>query len=134
MQGRQLGLSPLQTKMGLAIAEDPLGPFVKYEGNPALDGGREVCVWPHREGVAAIVAPVGPQGKTTRYSPDGVHFAKMADIEPPSAPGPFCEGRYRKGFGRGITWDLSQDVWTHPDRPFLLRFECKPADAASAVR
>jgi len=34
MQGRQLGLSPLQTKMGLAIAEDPLGPFTNTRAIP----------------------------------------------------------------------------------------------------
>jgi beta-xylosidase len=121
-KGRQLGLSPRETKMGLAIADAPLGPFVKHENNPVLASGHEVCVWPHREGVGALVAPVGPEGKTVQYSPDGIHFTKMADVEPPMAPGPYRSDHYCEGFGEGITWGLCQKVgvpW-----PYLLRFEC----------
>jgi len=122
-KGRGAGLTPGQTKMGLAIADNPLGPYHKHEENPVLDSGHEVCVWPQADGVAALVAPCGPQGSTLQYSSDGVRFEKCADIVPPSAPGPFRADGFRDDVpGPGITWGLCQDC--SRDRPFLARFEC----------
>jgi len=122
-KGRGQGLTAGQTKMGLAIAEDPTGPYVKHPQNPVLDSGHEVCVWPHREGVAALVAPTGPQGSTVQYAPDGVHFEMRARVQPPSAPGPFRTDHYENAPpGEGITWGICQngrEGW-----PFLMRFEC----------
>ena len=122
-KGRQAGRGPGETKMGLATAPTPTGPYVKHPSNPVLDSGHEVCVWPHREGVAALVAPTGPQGGTVQYSPDGVHFSKQTDVVPPSAPGPFRTDRYADtAFGTGITWGLCQN--TCRGWPFLERFDC----------
>jgi guanyl-specific ribonuclease Sa len=122
-KGRQKGLGPSETKMGLAVAETPTGPFVKHELNPIIDSGHEVCVWPHGQGVAAIVSPVGPQGGTLQYSTDGLHFTAQSKIAPPQAPGPYREDHYHEGSGPGITWGLSHDGGSR-DRPFLLRFDC----------
>jgi hypothetical protein len=52
-KGRKLGLSPADTNMGFAIAGSPTGPYIKHPSNPVLASGHEVCVWPHREGIAA---------------------------------------------------------------------------------
>ena len=82
-KGRQMNHSPGETKMGLAIAEAPMGPYEKHAGNPVLDSGHEVCVWPHGSGVGCLVCSVGPQGNTLQYSDDGVHFRKITDIVPP---------------------------------------------------
>ena len=38
-KGRQMNRKPNQTKMGLAIATAPTGPYVKHAENPVLDGG-----------------------------------------------------------------------------------------------
>ena len=122
-KGRELGRSPAETKMGLAIADRPTGPYVKTSDNPVLDSGHEVCVWPHREGVAALIAPVGPQGGTVQYSPDGVHFQRRAKVTPPRAPGPYrADGFLDTSFGPGITWGLCQNCTK--DWPFLERFDC----------
>ena len=122
-KGRQAGMGPGQTKMGLAIADAPAGPYEKYEGNPVLDSGHEVCVWPHRQGVAALVAPTGPQGSTVQYSADGLHFRPASQVEPPSAPGPYRTDTFQETpFGNGITWGICQDL--SRDRPFLKRFDC----------
>jgi hypothetical protein len=40
---------PGRTQMGVAIAEQPEGPYVKSEANP-LHPGHEVMVWPHAPG------------------------------------------------------------------------------------
>jgi predicted GH43/DUF377 family glycosyl hydrolase len=124
-KGRQKGLSPAETKMGLAIADYPTGPYRKHAANPVLDSGHEICVWPHGNGTASIVAPVGPQGGTIQYAADGVHFVKQAEVVPPSAPGPYRVDAYAdRPWGEGITWGLCQDVTTTPEWPCLLRFDC----------
>jgi len=120
-KGRQAGLTPGQTKMGLAIAERPTGPYVKFPGNPVLDSGHEVCVWPHGTGVASIIAPTGPEGNTLQYSGDGVHFQRVCQVEAPRAPGPFREDNFRGGTGPGITWGVCMKP---VDWPYLMRFDC----------
>jgi len=123
-KGQRLGGSPGQTMMGVAFAEKPEGPFRPCEGNPVIDSGHEVCVWPHGDGVAALMAPVGPEGSTLQYSRDGMRFGRVLSLDPPSAPGPYREDRWRDGPGPGIQWGLCQDVWAHREWPFLLRFDC----------
>ena len=100
-KGRQRGLAPNQTRMGLAIASRPEGPYTRYQGNPVLDSGHEVCVWPHGTGVGCIVAPCGPQGSTLQYSADGLCFRRVRAIEPPRAPGPCREDRWKEGSAPG---------------------------------
>jgi len=122
-KGRQLGLSPAETKMGLAIADSPTGLYIKHPSNPVLASGHEVCVWPHREGIAALIAPVGPEGSTVQYSPDGIHFTRKAKVKPPGAPGPYrTDGFADVSYGTGITWGICQN--TLEERPFLMRFDC----------
>ena len=121
-KGRELAKSPRETKMGLAIAEQPTGPYIKSALSPVIASGHEVCVWPHGHGVAALVAPTGPEGSTIQYSPDGLYFEVKARVQPPKAPGPYRADRYQDGPGPGITWGIShenQDGWPH-----LMRFDC----------
>ena len=122
-KGRGRGRTPAQTVMCLAIAEAPTGRYVKHPGSPLIDSGHEVCVWPHGDGVAALVMPSGPHGSTVQYSDDGLRFAVRAQVTPPSAPGPYRSDGYREGWGAGITWGLCQDTRSAA-RPFLLRFDC----------
>ena len=64
-KGRQMNRKPNETRMGLAIASEPTGPYIKHYENPVLDSGHEVCVWPHGNGVGCLVSKVGPQGHLT---------------------------------------------------------------------
>jgi len=121
-KGRQMRRTPGETKMGLAIAGTPTGPYVKHSANPVLDSGHEVCVWPHGQGVGCLVCSVGPQGNSLQYADDGVHFRKIADTVPPKAPGPFRADAFVDGPGPGVTWGISMDYG--PGRPYLVRFEC----------
>ena len=120
-KGRQRGLAPDQTRMGLAVASRPEGPYTRYQGNPVLDSGHEVCVWPHGPGLGCIVAPCGPQGSTLQYSDDGLRFRRVRAIEPPRAPGPCREDRWEEGSAPGISWGLCQNTAT--PWPCLLRFD-----------
>lgn len=121
-KGRQMNHTPRETKMGLAIAKSPTGPYIKHRDNPVLDSGHEVCVWPHGSGVGCMVCDVGPQGNTLQYSDDGIQFRRITDTVPPSAPGPFRADRFVDGPGPGIAWGVS--MAHHPDWPYLVRFDC----------
>mgnify|MGYP006280753467 CR=1 FL=1 len=120
-KGRQMNHSPGETKMGLAIADAPTGPYEKHPDNPVLDSGHEVCVWPHGPGVGCMVCNVGPQGNTLQYSADGVNFQRVTDCRPPKAPGPYREDHYGDTAGPGIRWGISMK--TDAERPYLERFD-----------
>jgi len=121
-KGRQSGRTPGQTKMGLAIADSPTGPYVKYSDQPVLDSGHEICVWPHGSGVGCLVCDVGPQGNTLQYSDDGIRFTRITDAVPPKAPGPYREDHYQDCSGPGIRWGISMEH--HRQWPYLVRFDC----------
>lgn len=127
-KGRQLSLTPSQTKMGVAIASKPEGPYVKSKHNPVIGSGHEVLVWPYREGVAALIGPTGPEKNTVQYAPDGVSFSVKTHIKnPPIAPGGYRPDAFTDTTcGKGMNWGISLRA-THggrPSWPYLVRFEC----------
>ena len=126
-KGRQWDNTPANTKMGVALAERPEGPYEKHTGNPVIAGGHEVLVWPLNDGVAAMVN-IGPEGlrRTLQYAPDGFRFSKLMDLKDvPSAPGAYRpEAFTNSGKGRMIEWGV------HIGRrkgylPFIERFDCQ---------
>ena len=86
----EMGGSPKVRAQGLAIADDPFGPFVKHPLNPVINSGHETALFPFREGVAALVSRHGLEHNTIQYAPDGVNF-EMAAISAlfPIAPGAY---------------------------------------------
>ncbi len=121
-KGRQIDHTPQETKMGLAIADRPEGPYIRYSDQPIVKGGHEVCCWPHKDGIAALFCNVGEAGNSLQYSEDGIHFTKICDTVPPMAPGPYREDNYKEGRGKGISWGLC--ISNHKKWPSLARFEC----------
>ena len=122
-KGRQMGLSPGRTKMGVAIAERPEGPYVKSAANPVLRGGHEVLVWPHGKGVAALVTAAGPP--SVWHSPDGIRFT----LKSPIRNQPHAAGAYRPdaftnaSWGTGILWGIAHRGG-RGQMPYLGRFDC----------
>jgi hypothetical protein len=114
---------------GAAIAGDPAGPFEKCPLNPLINSGHETCLYPYREGIAAIVTDDGAEKNTVQYAPDGLNFEVKAHLQlPPRAAGPFCPDLFAgNGDGRGITWGLCH---IHPRGSgghgglILARFDC----------
>lgn len=96
-KGRQVDHTPNETKMGLAIADNPDGPYVRYSKQPIVNGGHEVCCWAHGNGVAALFCNVGEAGNSLQYSDDGIHFEKICDTVPSKAPGPFRADNFVNG-------------------------------------
>lgn len=130
-KGRQLGKSPAQTQMGLAIADKPEGPYVKYEDNPVVPGNHEVLVWPQGKGVAALIGKVGPENitRSVLYAEDGLRFSKTHQV----ANVPTAAGAYRpeafaeSGAGELIKWGV------HIGKekgllPFIQRFDLVEAE------
>ena len=127
-KGRQWNNTPGNTRMGVAIAEKPEGPYVKYPGNPVIAGGHEVLVWPSGTGVTAMVN-IGPKdiARTLQYAPDGLVFSKLQNLKSvPSAPGAYRPEAFTdNGKGAMPEWGLhigSQKGFL----PFLERFDCRP--------
>ncbi|REE00198.1 glycosyl hydrolase family 43 [Marinoscillum furvescens DSM 4134] len=114
---------------GLAIAEDPLGPFTKHPLNPVINSGHETTLFPFREGVAALVIKDGNEHFTIQYAPDGVNFEIAAITElMPIAAGPYVPDAFTNtDYGKGITWGLSHLApafgWD-PLVSILMRFDC----------
>lgn len=135
-KGRQLGKSPRETKMGVAIADRPQGPYVRHPANPVIPGNHEVVVWPHGSGVAALIGTTGPNEliNSVLYAADGIHFTKTHD----SVNGPIAAGTYRPeaftdtGGGKLPAWGVEigtlpdmkgQDDWRQGNLPFIRRFD-----------
>ncbi|EMI19636.1 lipoprotein [Rhodopirellula maiorica SM1] len=127
-KGRQLGKSPAQTQMGLAIADHPQGPYVRHEANPVIPGNHEVLVWPQGDGVAAMIGTTGPKEITNSimYADDGIHFSKTHRVK----NGPWAGGAYRpEAFtqsGKGDIPEWGVEIGRAKKQlPFIHRFDVK---------
>ncbi|MEL6256170.1 MAG: glycoside hydrolase [Bacteroidota bacterium] len=114
---------------GLAIADNPLGPFEKHPLNPVLNSGHETTLFPYKEGIAAIIIRDGNEHSTIQYAKDGVNFEMAAIVSlTPTAAGPFVPDAFTNTQnGRGISWGLSHFTFLGgPTRKhsILTRFDC----------
>ena len=92
---------------GVAIAEQPEGPYIKSDYNPITNTGHEVCVWKYRGGVASIHTIDGPEENTIQWSPDGINFEIMATVDgTPTALGVYRTEHHDKDPATGIRWGL----------------------------
>jgi len=127
-KGRQIGRSPSQTQMGLAIAENPEGPYVKHESNPVIPGNHEVVVWPKGVGVSALIGKVGPKEikHSVMYAEDGVNFTQVMKT---AHDGPWAGGTYRpeafsdSGNGDNPVWGVEIGRGEKKSLPFIGRFD-----------
>jgi beta-xylosidase len=125
-KGREQGKSTNETQIGLARAEDPLGPYEKYEGNPVTEGGHTPQAWPHREGVALWTDSAGDKGNAIWYAPDGFHFERVTTVSNPEryiGSAAYCDSCYEDvEYGRGIEWGVT--AHRHPEGYWYLeRFD-----------
>ena len=127
-KGRQQGKSPSQTQMGVAIADQPQGPYIKHQSNPVIPGNHEVLVWPQGEGVAAMIGTTGPKEikKSILFSEDGIKFKKTHNV----VKGPWAGGAYRpeaftqSGNGKLPRWGVEiARVKKKGALPYIGRFD-----------
>ncbi|GHB63689.1 glycosyhydrolase [Persicitalea jodogahamensis] len=114
---------------GLAVADNPLGPFTKNPFNPVINSGHETTLFPFKKGIAALVIRDGNEHFTVQYAEDGVNFEIAAITEyMPNAAGPYIPDAFTDtNYGRGITWGLSHftnaTTWDK-NHAVLARFDC----------
>lgn len=114
---------------GVAVADDPRGPFEKSPLNPITNSGHETFLYPFRQGIVAITSHEGPEKNTVQYAPDGLNFEVVGKLSAaPVAAGPYVPDAFSdKGDGRGITWGLAHIQHQNEGRMrngYLVRFDC----------
>ncbi len=116
---------PAQTRMGVATANKPKGPYKKY-GIPILDHSHEVLIWNYKGGVFALAS----LSSTLEFALDGLNFESKKFGKKlkyrPSAPGlyrPHLTDHSKKEVpGWGISMQRKgKDI-------YLVRFEFKTRD------
>jgi hypothetical protein len=126
-RGRKHGQTgPRHTRMGVAVAPRPDGPFVKQAGGePVQDSGHEVQIWKHGDGVMSLVSPTGPNGRSLQYAADGLRFhvllGALAGL--PKAPGLFRPELVDPDAEVGqADWGIC--MASYGGDPYLARFQC----------
>ncbi|MEM6641818.1 MAG: glycosyl hydrolase [Bacteroidota bacterium] len=115
-----------QIRHGVAISDNPLGPYVKSKYNPISNSGHEICVWPYQGGIASLITTDGPEKNTVQASPDGINFEIIASIPaPPHAIGLNRTGEVDPEVPFEIfEWGLTHRYMTY-DYQHIRRFEGK---------
>ncbi len=113
-----------EIKWGVAIADKVEGPYVKSEYNPITNSGHELCVWPYRGGIAAMIITDGPERNTIQWAPDGINFEIMSHIK----SGPQAAGLIRsldtdKGPLEGLKWGLCHQYDPSWQWQYIRRFQ-----------
>jgi hypothetical protein len=120
--GEEMTFGGREIRWGVAIADQPEGPYVKSAYNPVTNSGHEVCVWPYRGGIAALLTTDGPEKNTIQYAPDGINFEIVAVLKgAPEALGLLRTSNPDKSPLEGIRWGLChafRDGWQ-----YIRRFE-----------
>jgi len=118
---------PRQTRMGLALAASPEGPFARAGAGPIQDSGHEVLVFPQGGAWWSLVSPHGPRGRSLRFSFDGLDFDQhlLGLVEGPALRAP---GLFRHELSGGEPPLPGQPRWGlhmsgYGGEPGLQRFE-----------
>lgn len=117
---------PRSTKMGVAVADKPEGPFTKMnDGKYIQDSGHEVQIFKYgKAGVMSIVSSTGPNKRTLQYAADGLNLeVLLRDLKKmPHAPGLYRPELTDHDAGKGLPkWGISM-IYSNPH---LVRYECK---------
>lgn len=112
-----------EIKWGVAISEHLRGPYVKSEYNPITNSGHELCVWPYKGGIAALIITDGPERNTIQWSPDGINFEIMSHIKwGPPAAGLDQSLDFDRNPLEALTWGLTHQYVSY-DWQYIKRFE-----------
>lgn len=79
--GEEITWGGRQIRHGVAISDNPLGPYVKSPYNPISNSGHEICVWPYKDGIGALITTDGPEKNTVQLSEDGINFEIVSVIK-----------------------------------------------------
>lgn len=120
--GEEIYMGGRETKWGVAIADNILGPYERSPYNPITNSGHETCLWKYNGGMAAFLRTDGVEKNTMQFAKDGINFEIMSVIKAgPEASGPFRDTESFDNPLQGISWGLSHNVngkWGH-----IIRFD-----------
>ena len=120
--GEEITFGGRQIRHGLAIADNPRGPYTKSPYNPVSNSGHEICVWPYNGGIASLITTDGPERNTIQWSPDGINFEIMAAIKgAPHAIGLNRSTDTEKEPTAILRWGLSH-MYNNADEQSIMRF------------
>ena len=120
--GEEITFGGRQIRHGVAIADNPKGPYVKSPYNPISNSGHEICVWPYNGGIASLITTDGPEKNTIQWAKDGVNFNIMSSIpSPPHAIGLNRAVDSEKEPTEVLKWGLTH-VYNSSDYQSIMRF------------
>ena len=97
-----------QVKWGVAISDNPTGPFVKSEYNPITNTGHELIIWKYDGGLNILQHQDGPEANTIQHSTDGINFEIMGTVNNiPEAAGLFRPNSPENTPHGGVEWGVS---------------------------
>ncbi|PZX51034.1 glycoside hydrolase family 117 protein [Algoriphagus chordae] len=120
--GEEITFGGRQIRHGVAIADNPKGPYIKSEFNPISNSGHEICVWPYNGGIASLITTDGPEKNTIQWAPDGINFEIMSSIQgAPHAIGLNRTADSEKEPTEILRWGLSH-IYNSYDYQSIMRF------------
>lgn len=122
---KQFG-EPFYIGWGVAVADNPEGPFVKSELNPVVAGGHEVVIFPYKSGVCGMLRQ-GPELYSMQYAKDGLNFEMVSHVtDVPHAGTFFRQGKFKdidKYPAKLPTWGLSHSYRLGSREAFIIRYD-----------
>ncbi len=123
--GEEITFGGRQIRHGVAIADHPLGPYIKSPYNPVSNSGHEICVWPYQGGIASLITTDGPEKNTIQWAPDGINF----DIRSVIKGAPHAIGLNRALNSEtnpiaALAWGLTHQ-YMNDDYQYIRRFHCE---------
>ncbi|GGZ74925.1 carbohydrate-binding protein [Algibacter mikhailovii] len=120
-----------EIRWGVAIADNPTGPYIKSEYNPLTTSGHEVSVWNYDNGIAIIQKLDGPERGSVQFASDGLNFEmKGKASHVPDALGIFRPSLEGENPTSGVSWGLAHELkwdgqvqggWMHLKRFDLVK-------------
>ncbi|GAA4820755.1 glycoside hydrolase family 117 protein [Algivirga pacifica] len=122
--GEEITFGGRQIRHGVAIADNPKGPYIKSKYNPISNSGHEICVWPQDGGIGSLITTDGPEKNTIQWAPDGINF-EIKTVIPgaPHAIGLNRELDTSRPFG-AFDWGLTHKYQSY-DWQYIRRFQGK---------
>ncbi|BAX78951.1 glycoside hydrolase family 117 protein [Labilibaculum antarcticum] len=131
--GEEITFGGRQIRHGLAIADNPKGPYVKSPYNPISNSGHEICVWPYNGGVASLITTDGPEKNTIQWSPDGINFSIKSSIKgAPHAIGLNRSADIEKEPTEILRWGLTHE-YMNSDYQYIRRFTSRRVTTHVAI-
>ncbi|MFI3172772.1 MAG: glycosyl hydrolase, partial [Eubacteriales bacterium] len=112
------------TRWGVAMSDNILGPYKHSEYNPITNSGHETLLWKYKDGIAALLNRDGPEKDTIQYAEDGINFEVMSSVyDTPMGAGAFRGDHNDNTPLEGIRWGICHYDERASRWNYLVRFD-----------